>query len=262
MWPETVRALLVHSAEWTDAMLKRFPKSGNRVHPNLLRSYGFGLPNRNMALYSADNAVTLLSEQWIQPFDERITKGNSGKRKEYVTREMHLHKLPWPAEVLRELGDVEVELRITLSYFVEPSPGERGWKNRHRYASHGLRFDIQTSTETRGAFMVRINKDAREENEKPTTSSDASEWSLGPALRSAGSIHSDIWTGPAVALAARNHIAVYPTIGWWRERHHLGRWSRRTRYALVVSIRAPEVETDIYTPIVNQIGVAVPISSS
>lgn len=259
MWPETVRALLVHSAEWTGAMLKRFPKSGNRVHPNLLRCYGFGVPNRDMALYSADNAVTLVSEHWIQPYDERITKGKTGKRKEYVTREMHLHKLPWPTDVLRELGAVDVELRITLSYFVEPSPGERGWKNRHRYASHGLRFDIQTATETRDAFMVRINKAAREDDEKPTSSSDASAWSLGPDLRSAGSIHSDIWTGPAVDLAARNHLAVYPTIGWWRERHHLGRWNQKTRYALVVSIRAPEIETDIYTPIASLIPTSVPV---
>ncbi len=36
---------------------------------------------------------------------------------------MRLHRLPWPKEVLEQLGGLEVRMRVTLSYFIEPSPG-------------------------------------------------------------------------------------------------------------------------------------------
>lgn len=42
------------------------------------------------------------------------------------TKDMHLHDLPWPKEVLLELGEVSVKLRVTLSYFIEHAPGEIG----------------------------------------------------------------------------------------------------------------------------------------
>ncbi|MDX9981992.1 MAG: hypothetical protein RBU25_18365, partial [Lentisphaeria bacterium] len=77
--------------------------------------------------------------------------------------------------------------------------------------------------------------------------------------RDRGAIHSDIWKGNGAELAACNHIGVYPVIGWWRERAHLGRWNRKARYALVVSIHTPEQTVDIYTPVAAQIGISLPI---
>lgn len=32
-------------------------------------------------------------------------------------------------------------MRVTLSYFVEPGPGEVGWEDKYRYLACGLRFD-------------------------------------------------------------------------------------------------------------------------
>jgi hypothetical protein len=252
MWPETLRALIVHSADWTDEMLRRFP--GRAAPLERLRWFGFGMPVESAALNSADDALTLITQQEIQPFDRR--RDRNGKVS-YVTRDMHLYALPWPADVLAQLGATEVELRVTLSYFVEPSPGERGWRYRHRYASHGLRFDVKTATEDVQQFRTRINRAAREEDEEATSRADHTGWVVGPETRAAGSIHSDRWYGLASDLAARGVIAVYPTIGWWRERHRLEKWARRTRYALIVSIRTPTVETDIYTPVAAQIGVPV-----
>ena len=72
-------------------------------------------------------------------------------------KEMHLHQIPWPSEVLQSLGTVEVEMRVTLSYFVEPGPGEKGWKDRYRYPSCGLRFDVINSNETIEDFKKRVN---------------------------------------------------------------------------------------------------------
>jgi hypothetical protein len=63
-------------------------------------------------------------------------------------------------------------------------------------------------------------------------------------------------------LAASNLIAVHPAVGWWRERHHLGRWNKKTRYSLIVSIQTPTQDVDIYTPVAVQIGIPVPIPIS
>ena len=60
-------------------------------------------------------------------------------------------------------------------------------------------------------------------------------------------------------MADSNKIAVYPAVGWWRERHHLNRWSKRTRYSLVVSILTPEQSADIYVQVAQQVRVAVPV---
>ena len=46
-------------------------------------------------------------------------------------------------QVLEELGENDVRMRVTLSYFVEPNPPRRGYVARHQYASHGLRFSVR-----------------------------------------------------------------------------------------------------------------------
>ena len=75
------------------------------------------------------------------------------------------------------------------------------------------------------------------------------------------SIHSDVWSGTAADLSQSHLVAVYPISGWWKERPHLARWNRRCRYSLIVSIEPPAGvgETDIYTPVAIQTGIAVPI---
>jgi hypothetical protein len=176
-------------------------------------------------------------------------------------KEMHLHRLPWPVEQLQELGGELVEMRVTLSYFIEPNPARRGWTLRHRYASHGLRFDVKTPVETLDDFRKRLNKAAREEEEQGAgTESDAKEWLLGPDLRHKGSVHSDTWFGTAADLASRGLVAVFPVIGWWRERPRHKRWTRQARYALVVSIRTAATEVDLYTPVKNMIELPVEIA--
>lgn len=87
------------------------------------------------------------------------------------------------------------------------------------YASHQLRFDVKTPTETIDQFSKRINKAARDEREKAETRNDSREWQLGPKLRHKGSIHSDHWHGSAIELTQRSYIGVYPVSGRWKERH-------------------------------------------
>ena len=152
-------------------------------------------------------------------------------------REMQVHNLPWPVAALEELGAQQVRLRVTLSYFIEPNPARLGWKSRHRYASHALRFDVKTATEGVTDFRKRINKMALDEDEgKPTSGSDSAEWLLGDRTRHKGSLHCDIWEGTAVDLAARGSIAIYPVSGWWKDQPKRDGSEFGARYALIVSI--------------------------
>jgi hypothetical protein len=251
LWPETVRALIVHSAEWTTAMTQRFDGATSRAQRvALLRRYGMGVPDLGRATRSATDALTLIAQDLIHPFDQ-------GR-----TREMHLHDLPWPTDVLSSLGEVEVRLRVTLSYFVEPNPARRGWVRRYSYASHGLRFTVRRPTESTEDFRKRVNLRARAEEERaPTAESDSSEWLLGPDQRAAGSLHTDIWSGTAADLADRGVIAVYPVSGWWKERKERDHSERGARYALVVSIETPGQDIDIWTPVAQQTGIEIAIDT-
>lgn len=251
LWPETVRALIVHSAEWTDAMRARFGAAGSRRETAaLFRRYGMGVPDLARATRSATDALTLVAEDVIHPF-------SGGKM-----REMNLHELPWPVDVLSDLGGAEVRLRVTLSYFVDPNPARRGWRRRYRYASHGLRFDVRRPTESTGDFRKRINQLALAEDERrPTTDSDAQQWRFGPDLRSAGSLHTDVWTGSAADLAQRGVIAVYPVTGWWKERPDRDRSGDGARYSLIVSVETPGQDVDIWTPVAAEAGVPIEVET-
>jgi hypothetical protein len=228
-------------------MRREFPD--NERHSRL-RCYGYGVPDLERALWSAANAATLVIQGELQPFDK--VDG------EVKTKDMHLHRLPWPTTVLEELGVIEIRMRVTLSYFIEPSPGRRGWTRKHRYQSHGLRFEVKHPLETELAFRKRLSRAAwDEEEEQAVTISDERNWELGYHLRRKGSVHSDTWTGTAAELAQCGVIAVFPVTGWWKERPHLERWGRKARYSLVVTLETPKVDIDLYTPIATQIGVPV-----
>ncbi len=218
----------------------------------LAKICGYGVPSLERAISCASNSLSLISQAAIQPFEKHRAQSR------YVSKDMHLYRLPWPVEVLRDLGELQVRMKVTLSYFIEPSPGEIGWKDRYRYASHALRFELNGAGEEEADFVRRINRKAREDDEHPGTEGAADHWMLGE-YRNVGSIHSDLWSGTAAELAASNLIIVHPAVGWWRERHHLGRFDKETRYALVVSFALPGQEIDIYTPIAIQLGVQTPV---
>jgi len=252
LWPETIRALMVHASEWTGQMQDRFTAAGTarRSRQALVRRYGFGVPTLERCLRSATNALTLIVQDTIHPFQ-------MGK-----LREMHLHDLPWPREALVALGEVPVRLRGTLSYFIEPSPTRRGWRRRYRYASHQLRFELQQATETNDEFRKRINKRALdEEEERPSTTGDVEGWFLGSEARNRGSLHSDIWEGTAAELAARGRVAVYPVTGWWKELRARDRSDLGARYALLLSIETPVEDVDLWTPVAQEVGLPVVIEN-
>lgn len=251
LWPETVRALIVHSAEWTPAMQAHFRSAkenkGKRVR--LVRRYGFGVPQIARALHSAKDSLTLIAQAAIRPFD------GGG------LNEMNVHTLPWPKAVLEQLGSASVRMRVTLSYFIDPNPGRRGWRKKHSYQSHGLRFEVKGARDSFDEFRKRVNRAALEGEEKKPDPGEAAKWYLGPNARNVGSLHSDIWNGSAADLAERGVVAVFPVSGWWKEQPKRDRSPEGARYALVVSIETEgvELDVDLWTPVAQQVGIETEI---
>ena len=132
LWPETVRALIAHSAEWTEAMRRAsLPATGTATktdYRRLVQRCGFGVPDLDRALWSVDNSLTMVVEERLHPFQR---EGSNPPK----LRDMHLHNLPWPREELEGLGETQVEMRVTLSYFIEPNPSRRGFRSKYRYES-------------------------------------------------------------------------------------------------------------------------------
>lgn len=254
-WPETIRALMIHSSEWTPVMRTQFDAATSEQQKRaLLRKYGYGVPDYDRAVFSMANDFTLITEDEIQPF---FKEGSAIK-----TRHMNLHSLPWPRTELEQLGEEQVELRVTLSYYVEPNPGERGWLRKHRYPSYAFRFQVNRALESLSQFRTRVNKAAvAEEQDLGNIDTGPDNWVLG-RIRNVGSIHSDYWRGTAADLAKKSLIAVYPVGGWWKENPYHHRYDRMARYSLIASVRAISSNIDIYTPVRLQISVPVAVTTT
>lgn len=253
--PETIRALVAHSAEWTPAMRQMYlpANPAKRDYVNLIRHCGWGVPNLERALWSASNSLTLVVEDVVHPYKK--DQGEPVK-----TRDMNLHALPWPKHELEELQEANVRMRVTLSYFVEPNPSTRGTTSKYHYPSHRLRFDVQRPLdESTDDFVARINAAAAAADEGEAGNPKDPNWHLGENLRHRGSLHQDIWEGTAADLASRGFIAVYPAMGWWRTRPALERYGLPARYSLIVSIHTEQTEVDLYAAIAQQIGTAIEI---
>lgn len=252
--PETIRALIVHSAEWTDAMRERYLKSHTKTdYINLVRHCGWGVPDLEHALWSAANSLTLIVEDQLHPYKK---DGSTIK-----TRDMNFHELPWPKDGLEMLGATKVQMRVTLSYFIEPNPSARGSSSKYHYPSHRLRFKVRHHQESEENFLARINAAATMEDNGQHINHQDHEWRLGEQQRHKGSLHQDLWEGTAAELASRGYLAVYPAMGWWRTRQKLERYDLPAHYSLIVSIRTPQTDIDLYSAVAAKIQTPVVISA-
>ena len=257
-WPETLRALVVHGARYTPSMRALLPMNPTRAEKEaLLRQFGHGAVNGFNSIYSEASRPTLVLQETLQPYrlDGSDIKLNA----------LNLHALPWPANELLALGEVSIEMRVTLSYFVDPNPSQRGWQSKFRYQSHGLRFAVKGATETPEIFGQRINKIEREEAAAAgdgyidsMNDPDVAGWLFGTQLRARGSLHSDVWRGTAAQLAQKSHLAVFPVGGWWKDWKDAHQSGAKIRYALVVSLETSEdITVDLYTPIQTKIQIPI-----
>ncbi|MCA0383642.1 MAG: S8 family peptidase [Bacteroidetes bacterium] len=261
LWPETIRGLLIHSAEWTPAML-----AGKAIHTlsenerrSLIRSVGYGVPNISKAVSSANNSLTLIAQEHIIPY--KLGKSN------VRYNEYHLYELPWPrAVLLHEVAEKNATITITLSYFIEPNPGNRQYARSFSYHSHSLDFKLIKPGESLDHFQRRVSaasvlEEEDELEEIMPANKKGEDWFIKERVRNKGSIKKDMLTVSGAELADRHYLAIFPKAGWYRTRKRLNRYNTSVRYSLIISIETPVKEVDIYTPVEMLIAVPIPISS-
>lgn len=249
-WPETIRALLIHSCKYNKSINDVYQKlrkqdnlPKNVALDTILRTVGYGIPNIDKALNSYENHAHVVLQNTLKPFK----KGKSN----IALNEWHLIELPWPVDELSQIASSNVELKITLSYFIEPNPQNKGYKSKFSYQSHGLRFKFISPNQSLENFKASINKeDLYDDYEKSDAESKG--WIFGSNLRTKGSIHSDIWQGTAAELMTMNTIAIYPISGWWKSSKAKERWKNKIRYSLIISIDCKE-DINIYSSISTKI---------
>jgi hypothetical protein len=98
-----------------------------------------------------------------------------------------------------------------------------------------------------------------EDHNLTTREDDDGRWLLGPQSVSAGSLHCDVWTRPAIELAGRDTLCIKPVVGWSRTRAAREICNATRRYSLIVTLKARNSEIDLYTPISALVPVEVPV---
>lgn len=155
-----------------------------------------------------------------------------------------------PRRMLEDLENEIVELKVTLSYFIDPNPGLSASVDPQRYQSHGLRFDLRRKNEDLNVFKQRVNASERDNPRVgPQGEADDTRWLLGPQSVASGSLHCDVWTGPAIELAGRDTLCIKPVVGWCRSRAAREVCNATRRYSLIVSLKAHNIDVDLYTPV-------------
>lgn len=136
---ESVRALAVHSADWTDALVEQFDGTADRVI-----ACGYGRPDERLAAACAQGLATIVVEDRTgNGVLEEEPKKVPPKRPETKTTESKLRRrvkffrVPIP-EALMTDDDPDVELRVTLSYLAEPNKF-----GRRVYRRLDLKWDMQ-----------------------------------------------------------------------------------------------------------------------
>lgn len=237
--PETVRGLIVHSASWTQEMVRQFDGMNDR-----LLACGYGVPDESLACACARDRATIVLEDVMpnavleeQPKKKLPKRATSKTTEPAHRRKVLLYRLPVPHELLGD-SDPDVELRVTLSYFTEPN-------KFGRTVFHGLdlKWDMQGPQEIDSEFLQRINALRRPKgpdgNPAKITTKKSFDWDVGIQARSRGTVQSDRWRGRMSALAGDKLIAVIPVLGWWDQRR--GMKTEQMRFSLIVSVLGPGV---------------------
>ena len=223
--PATWRALLVHTARWPAAAVNQLPDQRD-----LLRSFGYGVPRVELAMASDSNRPVMIYQGSLKP--SHHAGGKAHRLADFI-------EIPFPEEELHAIGGSEVELAVTLSYFVEPTDN----LTRRSYAGGRLRWDIQGPTETTDGFRARINRLVHEQGVAPGTGSYP--WRIPADARSRGTLQHDHTSVPAAHLAGSRLLAVYPVLGWWEDGREA--WDKDLPYSVVVSVDLGEVDLDVHT---------------
>ena len=241
----SVRALMIHSAEWTQEMKDLCTENGSLNKAVLLHSCGYGVPDGQKAIVSSDSRVTFISEDRLKPF-VLGSRGNSLK-----FGRMNLYHMPWPKRVLEGLADETVRLKITLSYYIKPSPGIRSRLNKYTFQSIRLKFDVKGQNESDRDFKNRIKKVTEEGEDNVRDPELRNRWTIGITNRNQGSIISDSFTLSGRDMAKCDAIAIFPSGGWFKNR--LENLNLEIPYSLVVTLETDSENVMLYNEVENLI---------
>ena len=145
------------------------------------------------------------------------------------------------------MKDINVKLKITLSYYIDPCPGAKGRLIKYSYQSVRLYFEVNRPEDTYEKFRRRVSGLGKEKR----TDNDSAKWNIGIQRRNQGSIISDSFEKTASEMAACKYISISPSGGWYR--HRKSKVDVVIKYALIVSLETPG--QDIYTEIVQKVGI-------
>lgn len=254
---ETVRGLIVHSADWTKAMLEDFPGINDR-----LLACGYGAPSERLASECAQGVATIVVEDSMpnaiieeEPRKKTPKRATTKTTEPRVRRRMKFYRLPLPESLLTN-DDPEVELRVTLSYFTEPNKF-----GRRTYHGLDLKWDMQGPQESEEAFIQRINVLKREQDEEgkrvKTSKTESFPWNIGIRARSRGTVQSDRWRGRMSQLIGDKLIAIVPVLGWWEQRKSLK--FQEMKFSLVVSVLGPGVYAAIKPRVEVEPGITIKV---
>jgi hypothetical protein len=116
------------------------------------------------------------------------------------------------------------------------------------YAGHRLKFGFKRYREHDDDLQLRFNSAAGSSrnsfDEDTSIATDDDRWLLG-RFKNRGTLHQDIWTGPAYELVDRDAICVAPNNGWWSGEAEAD--ERIVNFSLIVTVSSPEVKARLFT---------------
>jgi hypothetical protein len=253
-WPETVRALLVHGADWTPLMRAAITdarKSGLTAQQMMLRRYGWGTPPRT----ESSTRTTRPSHWWSKtnlcpsretPSGPRrsgctTSRGPQARSKRWVTQTWYCAsrcRTSSSRPPVAAAGDAATATPRTNcgSRFRIP------WRAR-RSSSSG---SIATPVQRRPAADRRVGR--------CTGSSARTSATSDPCTRI-------MWRTSGTESAQSGKLAVFPVGGWWKNNSAKARVDQPVRYALVVSLRTEAIDVDLYTPVAKLVGIPTAITA-
>lgn len=223
--PLLYRALIINSARWPDWAEQAVVED----RPAIVRSIGYGVPDRARATENTEQRITLISQNTYEAH----------------AREGLVFGVPIPESMRRPGEDFAVRIDVTLSYAAEP---RRTRKSRRGYLGVWLDWGASKRGEPFDEFRTRVLRDF-EGGEDETNDGNFS-WVLGNAAsrngqtngvcRKNGTVQKD-WT------IARSYEL--PDMFGLIVRGHQG-WSARdeemANFSLVVSFEAIGIDVNVY----------------
>ncbi len=222
------KTLIVHSAEWPT--WANCEEMNNEQILNMLKSYGYGIPNKNKALQNDPHRITF------------ITNGSMTIN----SQDARIHYIPIPESIRNPEYDKEIKITVTLCYTAKP---RRTRLYKRGYLSTWLDWISIKKEEKTDAFEARVfDKEKNDTKNFKWFIDNNPEWGQVKGIQRSNSATQKDWTyiksyelGEFFAIAVRSHK------GWDNDPFSVA------NYSLAVTIEAVNNDLPIYNDIFNAV---------